>query len=73
MTTDDHLVEVEKALDRRRVVTLVTAEMAAGFSHVDRRSYAAGLSGSDPEGLYKPAGPAGATKSGPPPAARGCQ
>jgi hypothetical protein len=56
MTSDDHLVEIEKALDRRRVVTLVTPEMAAGFSPVDPRSYAAGLSGSDPEGLYKPAG-----------------
>jgi hypothetical protein len=56
MTSDDHLVEVEKALDRRRVVTLVTAEVVAGFSPVDPRSYAAGLSGADPEGLYKPAG-----------------
>jgi hypothetical protein len=56
MTSDEYLVEVEKALDRRRVVTLVTAEMAAGFSTVDPRSFAAGLSGADPEGLYKPAG-----------------
>jgi hypothetical protein len=55
MTADEHLVEVEKALNRRRVVTLVTPEMARGFAAVDPRSYHAGLIGADPSGLYRPA------------------
>ena len=45
MTSDENLVEVEQALDRQRVITLVSPAMAADFAPVDPRSYAAGLKG----------------------------
>jgi hypothetical protein len=54
MTSDENLVEVEQALDRQRVITLVSPAMAAGFAPVDPRSYAAGLMGAAADGLYRP-------------------
>jgi hypothetical protein len=57
-TADENLVEVEKALGRRRMSTLISPEMAAAFVPVDKRSYEAGLLGSDAAGLYRPAGKA---------------
>jgi hypothetical protein len=56
MTADENLEEVANALDRQRVVTLVTPAMAARFVPVDQRSYEAGSLGADPAGLYRPAG-----------------
>jgi hypothetical protein len=56
MTSDANLEEVEKALGRQRVITLVTPAMAADFVPVDPRSYEAGLMGANPAGLYQPAG-----------------
>jgi hypothetical protein len=56
MTSDANLEEVEKALDRQRVIQLVTPAMAAEFVAVDERSYQAGLVGANPAGLYQPAG-----------------
>jgi hypothetical protein len=56
MTWDEHLEEVEKALGRQRVITLISPEMAAEFVPVDTRSYEAGLMGANPAGLYQPAG-----------------
>jgi len=55
-TADEDLEEVAKALGRQRKITLISREMAAAFSPVDRRSYDAGLMGSDAAGLYRPAG-----------------
>ena len=55
-TTDENLEEVEKALGRQRVITLISPEMAAAFAPVDARSYDAGLMGADAAGLYQPAG-----------------
>jgi hypothetical protein len=55
MTSDENLVEVEKALERQRVITLVSPEMAEAFAPVDGRSYDAGLMGADEAGLYRPA------------------
>jgi hypothetical protein len=55
MTSDEHLEEVEKALDRQRVITLISPRMAASFAPVDQRSYDAGLMGADADGLYRPA------------------
>jgi hypothetical protein len=55
-TADENLEEVEKALGRQRMSTLISPEMAAAFSPVDGRSYAAGLMGSDAAGLYRPTG-----------------
>jgi hypothetical protein len=56
MTADENLEEVEKALGRQRVITLISPAMAAEFVPVDRRSYEAGLMGANPAGLYQPAG-----------------
>ena len=55
-TADENLEEVEKALDRQRVTTLISREMAAAFAPVDGRSFDAGLMGSDAAGLYQPPG-----------------
>jgi hypothetical protein len=56
MTSDANLEEVEKALGRQRVITLISPAMAASFAPVDARSYDAGLMGSDEAGLYRPGG-----------------
>ena len=53
-TADENLEEVEKALGRKRMITLITPEMAAAFAPVDGRSYDAGLMGSDAAGLFRP-------------------
>ncbi len=55
-TADENLEEVEKALGRQRMITLLTREMAAALVPVDQRSYDAGLMGSDAAGLYRPDG-----------------
>ena len=47
---------VERRLPRLRHISLITPEMAAGLSPVDKLSYAAGMLGSNPAGLYKPKG-----------------
>jgi hypothetical protein len=58
MTEDAAMDEIAQKLNRRRKVLLVTPEMVARLSPVDRRSYEAGFMGSDDAGLYKP-GPEG--------------
>ncbi len=45
---------IEQRLGRLRRTYLLTPEMAAALSPVDRRSLTAGLFGSDPDGLFKP-------------------
>jgi len=46
----DHLAE---GMDRYRVYSILTDEMAAGLTRVDERSLRAGLLGSNPKGLFK--------------------
>jgi hypothetical protein len=58
MTRDENLEEVEHALGRQPVITLVSPVMADSFAPVDSRSYDAGLMGADAAGLYRPAGKA---------------
>jgi hypothetical protein len=54
MTTDSGADIVEKRLLKLRRFSVVTPDMAASFSTVDRRSYEAGMIGVIKEGLYKP-------------------
>jgi hypothetical protein len=58
MTSDTHLEEIEKALGRQRIITLIAPESAREFAPVDERSYQAGLMGADAAGLYQPGGKA---------------
>jgi hypothetical protein len=54
MTSDDHLERIANRLDRLKKIPVITPEMAAGLSAVDKRSSEAGLFGSIAAGLFKP-------------------
>jgi hypothetical protein len=54
MTTEEDLEWVGEALDALPHYPLLDEEMVQGLHPVDRRSYEAGLLGSDPRGLYAP-------------------
>jgi len=54
MTRDEPLEDIAERLERARVVSLLTATMAAGLSPVDGRSHQAGLLGANEAGLYTP-------------------
>ncbi len=54
MWRDEGTYAIEKRLARARRVSLLTPEAACHLSPVDHRSFAAGMTGTDPAGLYKP-------------------
>jgi hypothetical protein len=54
MTCDETMDVIAQRLDRLRKFPVVTAEMVCTLSPVDKRSFNAGLLGSNPTGLYKP-------------------
>lgn len=54
MWRSDGIDEIVRRMDQRRKHWILTPEMRAGLSPVDRRSYEAGLVQSDPAGLYQP-------------------
>ncbi len=54
MTSDEHLDEVADATDRMRRINLLNKEQIAFLSKTDEKSYKAGLSGANLNGLYKP-------------------
>jgi len=54
MTADENLDKIAKRLDEIRSFKLVSGKMVAEFSLVDKRSYEAGMLGTNPEGLYDP-------------------
>ncbi len=56
MTADETMERIAQRTDEIRRVMLIDAEMEKRLSPVDERSYQAGLSGSDPNGIYKPKG-----------------
>jgi hypothetical protein len=53
MGSDDHLESIAGRLDTIRKVRLLTPAMVRRLAKVDDRSYAAGLLGSNPDGLFK--------------------
>ncbi len=55
MWSNDHLEEVVERYRAIRRVYILTPEMRRDLCRVDRRTYDAGLMGSDPDGLFKPA------------------
>lgn len=54
MISDDHLERIATRLDQLRKIPVITPEMAAGLSLVDKRSSESGLFGSVATGLFKP-------------------
>ena len=54
MTSDEHLEIIADGLDKRRKFRLLTEDMIAHLTPVDKRSYDAGFLGSDWAGLYDP-------------------
>lgn len=56
MTSDDHLDDIAERLDEVRIVPVITPGMAKALSRVDRRSYEAGLIGSNAAGFCRPPG-----------------
>ena len=54
MTSDDSLEIIAQRLDRVRKIPLLAQPMIANLSSVDKRSYRAGLFGSNESGLFKP-------------------
>ncbi len=54
MTSDEHLEIIADGLDKRRKFKLLTEDMIAHLTPVDKRSYDAGFLGSDWAGLYDP-------------------
>ncbi len=54
MGDDRYLQRVADGLDRARKVKILTPTMIRRLAPVDDRSYRAGLTGSNPEGLFKP-------------------
>ena len=54
MTSDENLEIIADGLDKRRKFRLLTQDMIANLAPVDKRSYEAGLLGSDWAGLYDP-------------------
>jgi hypothetical protein len=53
MTADETMELIAQRTEESRRVMLIDAEMGKRLSLVDERSYQAGLTGSDPNGLYK--------------------
>jgi hypothetical protein len=53
-TRDETMEEIATGLERSRKVEILTPRMIERLTLVDPRSFAAGLLGSDPEGLRKP-------------------
>jgi len=53
MTADETMELIAQRTEEIRRVMLIGAEMEKRLSLVDERSYQAGLTGSDPDGLYK--------------------
>jgi len=53
MTADETMELIAQRTEEIRRVMLIDAEMEKRLSLVDERSYQAGLTGSDPNGLYK--------------------
>jgi hypothetical protein len=54
MTSDAHLELIANRTEEIRRIMLLTEDMVGRLSPVDKRSYRAGLIGSDPRGLFKP-------------------
>jgi hypothetical protein len=54
MTRDEHLEAIATRIDAIRRKSLLTKKMIARLSHLDKRSYEAGLLGTDRDGLYQP-------------------
>ncbi len=54
-SSDEHLDDVVAALEATRHETILTPAMIRQLSLTDRRSFDAGLLGSNPKGLYQPA------------------
>ncbi|MCI0494755.1 hypothetical protein L0Z72_07080 [candidate division KSB1 bacterium] len=54
MIHDDHLERIATRLDQLRKIPVITPEMEAGLSAVDKRSSESGLYGSIVAGLFKP-------------------
>lgn len=52
MTSDDHLDRIARQLDARRRIPLLFPGQIAGLTRLDTRSYAAGMVGTDPAGVY---------------------
>jgi hypothetical protein len=53
MTVDETMERIAQHTDAIRRVMLIDAEMEKRLSPVDERSYQAGLTGSDPKGIFK--------------------
>jgi hypothetical protein len=53
MTADETMERIAQHTDEIRRVMLIDAEMEKRLSPVDERSYQAGLTGSDPNGIFK--------------------
>ena len=54
MARDEAMDVIAGRLDRARKFALITPEMAAALTRMDKRSYDAGMMGTNPAGLYKP-------------------
>lgn len=57
MWRSDRIVEIEHYLDRIKHYPVISPAMADQLSLVDQRSFAAGLEGSLPKGLFRPVQP----------------
>jgi len=53
MTSDSGLERLSTEMDRYRIHSILSSEMAAGLARVDERSLRAGLMGANPAGLFK--------------------
>ena len=53
MTSDTHLDVIAAALDQLARTAVLTSHMRAALTRVDKRSYQAGMMGTDAAGLYK--------------------
>lgn len=56
MTADETMDLIARRTEEIRRVMLIDAQMEKRLSPVDERSYRAGLTGSDPNGIYRPKG-----------------
>lgn len=54
MTRDDCIEECVRRMDAKRRVRLITPQMAAALNRADRLSFEAGMSGTNPAGLFQP-------------------
>ena len=53
MSSDTSLDALADGIDRHRIISLITSEIAANLDLADERSVHAGLMGANPEGLFK--------------------